>query len=247
MNPPSTLRNYDPHRTALLRDAATVSAIDHWLAINIQAPYPSGYALMGDGPANEVICNVQPCHMEASNEDASIKDPDTFTLYITASALPESGVPPLSSCSPRATLARYVGFNHDPGAPYWTKWDKSVSFRQPRCLFADAFAQMANLEENRAVKGLSYRMIEWAKTISVGGLLRQVRTWLDSDTLAETPQNSQKFNLVNTFACKRYGFNVLESPCKRGRAYGAEAVIDADDEDEITADFIPRVLVFTPL
>jgi len=65
--------------------------------------------------------------------------------------LPESGVPPLSGCSPRATLARYVGFKHDLGAPYWTKWDKSVSFRQPRCLFADTFARMANWEENRAV------------------------------------------------------------------------------------------------
>jgi hypothetical protein len=85
------------------------------------------------------------------------KDPDTFILYITASVLPESNVPPLSRSSPRATLARYVGFKEDLDAPVWTRWDKSiVTFDQPRGSFADLFARMAAWEDNHAVVTINF-------------------------------------------------------------------------------------------
>ncbi|KIM78576.1 hypothetical protein PILCRDRAFT_11041 [Piloderma croceum F 1598] len=169
-SPPTILRS-DCHQAqpTWQKNFPAAGAVDRWLATNIQSPYPSSYLLMGDGPANEVLCIIRRFHIVVSDMPmAPSKDPDTFILYITASVSPELGIPPLACSSPRATLARYVGFSDDLEAPEWTRWGNSIlSFRQPKGSFADLFARMATWEENR-MKGLPYRMIEWAKAISVG-------------------------------------------------------------------------------
>ena len=151
------------------RDSAVALAVDYWLTTNMQFAHPSSYLLMGDGPANEVICAVQrfriqvrggkplrplvtDTSLQGPHTGTLIRNPDIFILYITATASPELGVPILSCSSPRAILGRYIGFEHDPGAPAWTRWDNSImSFHQPRCSFADMFARMASWEENRTV------------------------------------------------------------------------------------------------
>jgi len=239
--PPTLLPDCHLHQTTWQKNLPVIGAVDRWLTANLESAYPSCYLLMGDGPANEVLCTVQRFHIKASNTG----HPDLFILYITGSVLPQLGIPILSCSSPRATLARYIGFQNDLEAPSWTKWDRSIlSFYQPRCLFADMFARMAAWEENRAVKGLSYRMIEWAKTISV-------RTWLDSNVLAETPQNAQKyFVVINTPRFNKRDSDALASPCQRKRARldGAGTELDLSDggsEDELDRSFYPRLLSFT--
>lgn len=84
--------------------------------------------------------------VQASPDTASggyDKDPDTYTLYISASA---PGFPD----SLRAILDEYEGEPDEPGAPEWLKRDANwIMFRQKRGQFALLFASMAVWKHNR--------------------------------------------------------------------------------------------------
>jgi hypothetical protein len=81
-----------------------------------------------------------------------------------------------------------------------------------------------------------------------------VLTWPDSNVLAETPHNPQKYDvMVNTSWSKRYSVDELESPCSHARSGGAGIGLalgvhndegDSDDEMEI---LFPCVLLFKEL
>jgi hypothetical protein len=146
-------------------------SVDRWLNAVLCSPDMSFIhcLLSSDRISDIVICTVRRFRVEvlilcdihlgrlmliyqAFDMCTPVKDPDTFMLYITASVSPESGVPSLSCSSPRAMLARYVGFKEDLDAPGWTQWENSVMrFEQPRGAFADLFARMAAWDENRVV------------------------------------------------------------------------------------------------
>jgi len=81
-------------------------------------------------------------------DDGYFKDPDTYTLYITASAMDES-IPVFHRTSPAAVLDRFIGDKSRVDAPEWVEWDKAeLEFQQPRSCIADVFARLAVSDHN---------------------------------------------------------------------------------------------------
>jgi hypothetical protein len=117
---------------------------------------------------------------------AGFKQPDTHSLFVTARAAPGAENSMLLYISPRALLERFVGSSQALDAPAWTAWTQpSLEFEQLRATFTELFVRMADWEINKiqvrslsdmnskyilnlsCQPGLSYSMIQWARSVMV--------------------------------------------------------------------------------
>jgi len=205
-------RNRDAYRREVL---GLPGPVDRWLTANSACGTTNLLCtlLMNNEVEDFVICTVRRVRIEATPNDTIFGDPDTHILYITASATNES-IPIFHRTSPTAILDHFVGNTRDIAAPEWMAWDRvELQFRQPRSSIADIFARLAVSDHNSLERGLSFRMIEWAKNISV-------RTWSDSSTFG--PLTPSKPSVACNTKCRKRRVPTYreseESPCK-GKVY----------------------------
>ncbi|KAF7334367.1 hypothetical protein MSAN_02376200 [Mycena sanguinolenta] len=169
--------------------------IERWMKLNAQDAWSRsvllpGYLAIDDVARDQVLCEVM--RVDSTVSSSAIC---SFTLYITATASRQLGLPAADQASPRAILDTFSGRRDDPAAPEWVRWpNPALRFRQPRSTLIGLFSGMALWNENLATSTLSSAMIIWAERISVG-------TWAQSKKLGPTTP-VKRSQPVNTRAHK---------------------------------------------
>ncbi|PSR74207.1 hypothetical protein PHLCEN_2v10029, partial [Hermanssonia centrifuga] len=74
---------------------------------------------------DDARCFLRVEYMKGACE-GPFEDSGTFTLYVIAHVSPELIFPKSSRCSPRAIMARFVGWGSEMEAPEWTQWPTNV-------------------------------------------------------------------------------------------------------------------------
>ncbi|KAF7976662.1 hypothetical protein HWV62_6001 [Athelia sp. TMB] len=148
--------------------------VDRWLTANIRTnriAFLKDYLMLTDVNGSDcVTCSVQSVCSETPVDAANIGQPDTWTLYLTATAPARTGSAQTATTSPCAILEQYIGSKDAIDAPEWMQWDRSTEeFQQPRAAFAVLFTRMAFTKVNRDQVHplLALNMVKWARSIAM--------------------------------------------------------------------------------
>ncbi|KAI0073627.1 hypothetical protein K474DRAFT_1666410 [Panus rudis PR-1116 ss-1] len=147
------------------------SPLDTWISTQLNATR-DGPPLTFELSPDEVECCLIATRIHAPDldiPDCPFGDPSISILYLTVRISPAFVCHTETLKSPRAILDYYVDYSsaHE---PEWTDFDLDAPhyFRQDRGFMASLFGKLALHESNLRMPHLTFDMMNWARTTSIG-------------------------------------------------------------------------------